>query len=109
MQSQRTSTTIRQVVQEHKATTVLDAEIGKYPNLSEVYRSLEWRLARQPEAGHRVPSSNPESFVIHANEWVDAPQLVLLYHFTDDTVTITGARTVLDPASSQPEKFPKAV
>lgn len=82
----------RTVILEKKAAAAIDVAVRIYPDLDKIYRALEYRIARNPHAGHCIPRSNPPTHIIRSKEWRGTPSLVLLYRFTNDEVTVLSAR-----------------
>ena len=83
----------RTIILDKRAEASLDDGVLKHPGLSEVYRALEWRLARDAESGGlRIPRVDPPTYVMRAHEWVNTPSLVVLYRFDADTVTVLRMR-----------------
>lgn len=44
----------RDVFISHDARRLIDNKIHEFPLLNDIYRALEWRLAREPEVGMLV-------------------------------------------------------
>ena len=83
----------RTVILEDAAREYLDEEERKYPRLSEVYRALEWRIARQPEAGYRIPNYTPARYLVKSlYRQPCACILTLMYRFTESEVNIEFVR-----------------
>lgn len=95
----------RTVIWESAVGEYLEKEERKDPYLKNVARALEWRLARQPEIGYRVPTFNPPRYLVKSKPYrLPLPRyLRLLYRYTDDEVIIEFAKVVLedDPDTDQ--------
>lgn len=77
----------RDVALSADARRPLDNEIHRFPLLDDIYRALEWRLARQPDVGLRISNG---WHVIRSQAW-DAPGaavIVALYQFNENRVEI---------------------
>lgn len=84
--------TARTVILEKPAEEALDAGIAQFPGLDEVYQALEWRICRDPEAGRLIKVGLASAYVIRSKEWIKTPSLVLMYRYTEVSVTILRAR-----------------
>lgn len=89
--------TFREIVLEPAAQAALDAAVEAAPGVGEVWRGLEWRLSRNPSAGrgiHRIHSTNLH--VLHTLPWPGggAPEMVILYTFDQDSVSVKGIQVV---------------
>lgn len=88
----------RTVILENVVREYLEAEIRGYPRLRDYYRALEWRIARQPELGYPVPSSNPRRYLAKTIPFRFPVPLVLtiMYRYTESEVVIELARVDAD-------------
>ncbi|HXF93637.1 MAG TPA: hypothetical protein VNK46_12840 [Nitrospiraceae bacterium] len=84
----------RTVVIEPAAKEYLEQEEQKDPLLRNVVRALEWRLARQPEIGYRVPGFTPPRYLVRSQPYrLPVPRFLrLLYRYTEDEVVIEFAQ-----------------
>src|SRR5207249_404502 len=84
----------RTVIVEPAVEDYLREEERKDPLLRNVLRALEWRLARQPEIGYRVPGYNPPRYIVRSQPYRMPVSrfLRLLYRYTDDEVIIEFAQ-----------------
>jgi hypothetical protein len=84
---------VRTVIVEPETEKYLQNEADRLNRLDDVYRSLEWRLARNPSIGEQIPGWNPPRFLVKSINWKSIPfRLTLLYRFTDEEVVIEFAR-----------------
>ena len=81
----------RSVTIEEAAREELDEQIRRFTRIEDIYRGLEWRIARNPEAGAIIPRSDPAQFIVKSRPFFFPVPLILTmaYHLTDDLVTIT--------------------
>lgn len=81
----------RTVILEIAAQEELDDQIKRINRIADVYSGLEWRVARNPEAGVLIPRSKPMQYLIKSLAFNFPVPLVLTlgYHFTDELVTIS--------------------
>ena len=81
----------RSVTIEHVAQEELDEQIRRFTRIGDIYLGLEWQIARKPEIGVLIPRSNPRQYIIKSLAFnLPVPLvLTLIYHYTDDLVTIT--------------------
>lgn len=83
----------RTVIIEPETEKFLQEEADRLDRLDDVYRALEWRLARNPSVGEPVPGWNPPRFLVKSLNWQSIPfRLTLLYSFTEEEVFIEFAR-----------------
>lgn len=88
----------REIVEEHSVSASIQV-IEADQRLSEVYRGLQWRLARGPEqTGQAVPGTNPPVRVVVSNPTPGFPDvLVLLFTYTEEKVHIFDMQIVKAP------------
>lgn len=88
----------RTVILEPAAQAYLEEQERKDPMLNNVLRALEWRLARQPEIGYRVPGYNPPRFLVKSRPYrLPFPRFLrLLYRYTENEVTVEFAQVVTE-------------
>lgn len=85
--------TIRTVIVEPETEKYLQEEAERLNRLDDVYRALEWVLARNPSVGIQISRWNPPRFLVKSINWVSIPfRLTLLYRFTDEEVVIEFAK-----------------
>ena len=77
----------RDVAISHDARQLLDNNVRQFPLLDDIYRALEWRLARMPEDGELI---RDDWYVIRSQSWgaSGAAIIVALCTFTDNKVEI---------------------
>jgi hypothetical protein len=78
---------LRTVVLSDEAQEVLDRESTLHPRLDEVYRGLEWRLARKPEDGYQF-DYELWTAKIDADSFAKTPALVVLYKFDENRIEV---------------------
>lgn len=84
---------MRTVVLSKKAQAILDAEIARFPRLEDVYRGLEWRIARDTGAGKPLPNTRPKAYLIRWRELGPTPSLMLVYReTTKGEIEVVSAR-----------------
>jgi hypothetical protein len=99
---------LREVILENRASSVIDKSVAEHPHFDEVYRALEWRIARNPEVGVLVAGFEPPRRVIRSTSWPAFPgALVLTYTYTAEVVTVIGAK-VIPPGSTGAAKVKSA-
>lgn len=86
----------REIVESHEARQIIDSEIGHNPDLSDFYEGLKWFLARGPDRGYRVPTTDPQSYVIHMYHW-NVAAIVVTYRFNENQVEILSLRVLPAP------------
>lgn len=86
----------RTVILEPPVQAYLEEQERKDPMLKNVLLALEWRLARQPEIGYRVPGYNPPRYLVKSRPYrLPLPRFLrLLYRYTDNEVIIEFAQVV---------------
>ena len=84
----------RTVIVEPAVEEYLREEERKDPLLRNVFRALEWRLARQPEIGYRVPGFNPPRYLVRSQPYrLPVPRFLrLLYRFTEEEIVLEFAK-----------------
>ena len=67
----------------------IDIARVKYKRLDDIYNGIQWRLSRGPESGLKLFGHNPARYLLKiATPPHGIPQILLLYYFDDDSVTI---------------------
>jgi len=84
---------VRTVIVESETEKYLQDEADRLDRLNDVYRALEWLLARNPEMGEQIPDWDPPKYLVKSINWQSIPfRLTLLYRFTNEEVFIEFAR-----------------
>ena len=83
----------REIIESHDAASVIDNEIKRNPKLDDFWEGFKWRLARGPEMGYRVPSTDPTTHVTHFYHWGVAG-IVVAYRFSEDRVEILNLKKI---------------
>ncbi len=84
----------RTVVLDPRAQESVDLELSKNTRFAELWRAVEWLLARTPEAGMPRLGTNPDKFLVcvisrdRVVEIQGLPELWILYSYTQDEVLI---------------------
>ena len=84
----------RTVVLDPRAQESVDLELSKNTRFDELWRAVEWLLARTPEAGKPRLGTSPDKFlvcVISRDRLVEIPglpELWVIYSYTQDEVQI---------------------
>ena len=88
----------RSVRQEHTVEAFIASLEEQFPRIDDVWRALEWMLARAPERGEPVG----DYFLMKSPDWeIEAiPQLTALYTFDDNQVNVYAVR---DATQDEPE------
>ncbi|SRR6266550_3797817 len=88
----------REIVEEEAVSASVKL-IEADTRLRELYRGLQWRLARGPElTGQAVPGSNPPVRVVVSNPTPAFPDvLVLVFTYTSERVHIFGMQIIKAP------------
>lgn len=82
---------MRAVCEQESVTQSITRARGQFKRIDEAYEGLQWRLSRDPHAGHEVQPG----FYMYKQAGlpsVGVPTLTVLYEFDDHTVTIRGIR-----------------
>ena len=85
----------RTIILEPDAQQFVDSALKQNPRFGDRWRSIEWLLARTPEAGaYRWPNASSEYWLKDFSEkrLAKTPNLVLLYSFTENDVRIYRVR-----------------
>lgn len=80
----------RTVILEPTAEAYLEEQIRCFERLRDIYRAWEWRLAREPEIGVRVSTTEPPRFAFKTPPYREPVPCTMriLYRYTDDQVII---------------------
>jgi hypothetical protein len=83
---------MRTVICEDAVTRVLKEAESRHPKIHDLWDALEWRIARRPESGVAVTGQ----YYIYKQQRVrtDHPDLVVVYEFDNNTVTVYSLRIV---------------
>jgi hypothetical protein len=84
----------RTVVETDLVAARIDAAAKKYPRIGELYESLKWLLARDPDAGVLIPGSNPPRRIAKTFTWRPGgtPSIAVIFQADDVRVVIESSR-----------------
>ena len=91
----------RTVILESQVEEYLEKEQKRDPYLKNIVLALEWRIARQPEAGYRVPRFDPPRYIAKSKFYRQPlPRFLrLMYQYDDDKVIVEFAKVVREDDS----------
>jgi hypothetical protein len=82
------------IVESELVVARMDAAIKKHPRLGEVYESMKWHIARDPNFGTALANTNPVRRIAKTYTWKPggAPSLSLVFRVTQNEVFIEASR-----------------
>lgn len=86
----------RSIVPDHSAQQKIDEASASIRRFDEVWRGLEWLLARSPEArAHKIVDGRQYWLMVRSGDSLaGTPTVAVVYSFTDDEVFVHGVNVL---------------
>jgi len=91
--------TMRTIIEEEHVSSKLDKHAAQYPRVNDVWRGVEWLLARKPERGVFLDEFEGEDLYLFKSSIISTPNIpviTVLYKFNANEVTILDIKISLN-------------
>lgn len=96
---------VRTITSESRVQKILDSSRKEFKRIDDVFNSLCWRLAREPEAGISLSKQGPLTYLIKLDPDPDSelqiPGISAVYYYDNEKVIIIEVNIYSPPSAKK--------